>query len=105
MQKCKGGATESQGTSWHVGQWTRGIREYRVWSIEYRLVEGSRAGGLTRGSAKVQIGAELLCKSAKVFLGLEPELGLGLENLSGLGSQPSGLGHWSLGVHAQIWVR
>ena len=43
-----------------------------------------------RGSAKVQIGAELLCKSAKVFLGLEPELGLGLENSSGLGSQQSG---------------
>ena len=36
-------------------------------------------------SANVQIGAELLCKGAKVFLGLEPELGLGLENLSGLG--------------------
>ena len=44
-------------------------------------------------SANVQIGAELLCKSAKVFLGLEPELGLGLESFSGFGSQQSGLGH------------
>ena len=43
-----------------------------------------------RGSAKVRIGAELLCKSAKVILGLEPELGLELENFSDLGSQPSG---------------
>ena len=50
---------------------------------------GGLAGGQKR-NAKVQIGAELLCKSAKVFLGLEPELGLGLGNFSGLGSQPSG---------------
>jgi hypothetical protein len=43
-------------------------------------------------SANVQIGAEFLCKGAKVFLGLEPELGLGLENffrsrVSAVGSQ------------------
>jgi hypothetical protein len=35
-----------EGASWHVGTWAR----------------------RTRGSAKVQIGAELLCKSAKVIL-------------------------------------
>jgi len=55
--------------------------------------EGRRARGHeggTKGSAKVQSGAKLLCKSAKVFLGLEPELGLGLENFSGVGSRPSG---------------
>ena len=35
-----------EGASWHVGTWARGMREYRVWSIEYRLVEGSRTRGL-----------------------------------------------------------
>jgi hypothetical protein len=45
---------------------------------------------MAKDCAKVQIGAELLCKGAKVFLGLEPGLGLGLENFPGLGSQPSG---------------
>ena len=28
-----------------VGTWARGIREYRVWSIEYRLVEDTRSRG------------------------------------------------------------
>ena len=37
--------------------------------------------GIAAGSAKVQIGAELLCKGAKVKseIGLGPGLGLGLE--------------------------
>ena len=47
-------------------------------------------------SANVQIGAELLCKGAKVFLGLEPGLGLGPENFSGLGSRVSAVGLRSL---------
>ena len=62
-----------------------------------RGLEDARAGGReerTKGSAKVQIGAELLCKSAKVFFGLEPELGLGLENfqISGLSRRDPGSG-------------
>ena len=36
------------------------------------------------------------CAKVQRFFGLEPELGLGLENFSGLRSQPPGLGHWSL---------
>jgi hypothetical protein len=43
----------------------RRIREYRVWSIEYRMRQETGRGRI-RGSAKVQIGAELLCKRAKV---------------------------------------
>jgi hypothetical protein len=38
--------------------------EYRVLSID----DTRRAGEMTKGSARVQIGAELLCKSAKVTL-------------------------------------
>ena len=48
--------------------------------------EGPRTGGLEgwiRGSAKVQIGAELLCKSAKVRLNFQ---------VSGLGSREPGSG-------------
>jgi hypothetical protein len=58
--------------------------------------------GWTKGSAKVQIGAELLCKSVKVFFGLEPELGLGLENfqVSGLGSREP-----DSGVQVRVQVR
>jgi hypothetical protein len=44
--------------------------DQEVWNEGIQCIEGSRAGGLeerTKGSAKVQIGAELLCKSAKVF--------------------------------------
>jgi hypothetical protein len=40
------------------------LKGYRVDQL-ISWPEGRRAGGLTR-SAKVQIGAELLCKSAKV---------------------------------------
>jgi hypothetical protein len=40
-------------------------REYGVSSMEYGRY--GRAGEMTKGCAKVQIGAELLCKSAKVF--------------------------------------
>ena len=36
-----------EGASWHVGTWARGVREYRVWSIEYRkMQEGTRTRGL-----------------------------------------------------------
>jgi hypothetical protein len=48
-ETARGTGDESGG-----GHWNRGM-------------EGRRARGLERGSAKVQIGAELLCKSAKVF--------------------------------------
>ena len=81
-----------------VGGWTHKEATRSARSADPTLTQGSRGnrrpddwlGAQTKDSAKVQIGAELLCKSAKVFLGLEPELGLGLENFSGLGSQPSG---------------
>ncbi len=46
----------------------------------YRGLEGLRAGGLedrAKGSAKVQIGAELLCKSANVSLGVGTGAGVG----------------------------
>ena len=51
-----------------------------------RGLEDARAGGReerTKGSAKVQIGAELLCKSAKVRLNFQ---------VSGLGSREPGSG-------------
>ena len=69
------------------------------------LDEGRKARGQeggAKGSAKVQIGAKLLCKSAKVFLGLEPELGLGLGNfqVSGLGRRGPGSG-----VRVRVQVR
>ena len=36
-----------EGASWHVGKGARGVREYRVWSIEYRKIqEGTRTRGL-----------------------------------------------------------
>ena len=38
---------------------------------------GRRAGGRTRGSAKVQTRAELLCKSVKVRLGVGVGTGVG----------------------------
>jgi hypothetical protein len=43
---------------------------------EAQRLEALRLGGLERCGAEVQIGAVLLCKSAKVEKG--PELGLGL---------------------------
>ena len=35
---CKSAATESQGTSWHVGTWTRGDYKLEAW-----LTRGSEA--------------------------------------------------------------
>jgi hypothetical protein len=55
--------------------------------------EGPRTGGLEgwiRGSANVQIGAMLLCKSAKVNLGVGTEMGVGKpfgSRVSAVGSQ------------------
>jgi hypothetical protein len=46
-----------------------------------------------KGGAKVQIGAELLCKSAKVFLGLVPELGLENFQVTGFGRRVQVTGH------------
>ena len=46
-----------------------------------RGLEDARAGGReerTKGSAKVQIGAELLCKSVKVNLGVGVGTGVGV---------------------------
>jgi hypothetical protein len=42
------------------GHWNRGMEDWRAGGLESR----------TKGCAKVQIGAELLCKSAKVIPGL-----------------------------------
>jgi len=55
VQKCKGGATESQGEA-----------------LEAERPRGSE--GKARCSAKVQIGAKLLCKGAKVNCGLAGRL-------------------------------
>ena len=49
-----------EGTCWPVGTWTREA------AIQARGPEAQRLGGPERYCAKVQIGAELLCKSAKV---------------------------------------
>ena len=61
-------------------------------------MEDARARGpeeKRRGSAKVQIGAELLCKSAKVNLGVGVGTGVGVGKyfqVSGLGRQPQETG-------------
>ncbi len=59
----------------------------------FRGLAGKGAGGQggTKGSAKVQIGAELLCKSAKVRLNFQ---------VSGLGSRQPGSG-----VQVQVQVQ
>jgi hypothetical protein len=55
--------------------------EYRVLSMD----DTRRAGEMTKGGARVQIGAELLCKSAKVTLrGRGWDRGWGRKILSGV---------------------
>jgi len=62
VQKCKSGVTESQETDRHEGKKGRADRLGQP-----RLSEGAQPYlGLAKGRAKVQIGAKLLCKSAKV---------------------------------------
>ena len=60
-------------------------------------------GRQTRFSAKVQIGAELLCKSAKVDLGVGVGTGVGVGKyfqVSGLGNREPGSG-----VQVRVQVR
>jgi hypothetical protein len=42
------------------------MRAVRIFSLGGKLARGHVDKGKAKGSAKVQIGAELLCKSAKV---------------------------------------
>ena len=87
----------------------RGRGRDRGWGGMMASREGKRAGGHedTRGSAKVQIGAELLCKSAKVKRG-----GMGRGIVSGgrwrpqmagvRKSPPSGLGSQLTGCQVRV---
>jgi hypothetical protein len=58
--------------------WNEGIQCNE--SMEYRVLsmgDTEELEGWTKGSAKVQIGAELLCKSAKLNLGVGVGTGVG----------------------------
>ena len=74
------------------------MRAVGIFSLGDKWARGhadkGEAADWTRGSAKVQIGAELLCKSAKVNLGVGVGVGAG----KSFGPRLSGLGHLYLDV-------